>query len=953
MNFLGISRIPIPRLVFKRGAANQAGNTLKYIREIKKQHPDAAVLTQIGGFFELIDEDARNHGPRMGLDVRYRAIAGPNNEKYTFVSSFPVIAFDKYISRLIGRSNQAVPSVTAVTRHKVVILAQKDMDSEDEAQKRPIYQIISPGTITDHAGSPGELYSRLLNSSSSEYCMAVYRDKLTKGNKEEIALAWADLSTGSFFYTRARKTDIATVVEQIDPQEILVEGPSDQWLEDYCVQPRKFPAAQLNNFLDMFRNPEQWNFAVRDATFAELKAICALLEYCRENLCGIGLSFKTPTRVAATPDQNVVRIDSETFEALETFHTRSLVPENRGPVTLWGFLNRAHTSQAKRLAMSWLRRPLIDKQAIEDRHDHVQGLTRNPSALKQLREGFMTEYDGERALQGVISYEPDEWRLRAVCTSSFEVGRRALSALDQFQDPKISEIKVDISNVLNQISKVSTEVLDVLAQGTLESVAIEEDTDGEISEEENEWILFNQGNEQLLSLPEFIFNEDEADSFGGVGDEYDYIAEFSSLAFDSDIAGKRNPFIPTRRRIEDPAKFPPCYNVEAHTELSEMYRNIQQLKSSFLIEYASFSINLAWKFVKPEYVKQTRARLVWHPRYLYCVRITSNHEIMPRLKSRARVLNQNKTVAYISDPTWAGIGLGRDRILDLISELEAGVLAYLTQLVRSSAAEFTKCFDHLAELDVLSSFAQLALDQNLVRPIISDTPDLVISGSRHPVIEYKLQKRAIGVQFVPNDCILGEKEVVSVITGPNMSGKSTFLRQIGTLAIMAQVGSFVAADSAVIGVCDAIFCRLGSYDDLYQGRSAFMVEMLETSALMNGATKRSLALIDEVGRGTGVQEGEAIAYSTIKYLAQQVQCRTLFTTHFGKELFPSISKMPQIQFRKTTVSISKEGTKPAMDIDYKLGPGVSDQSHGLHIARMAGFPAGYLQPRIEGQSPTT
>lgn len=219
-------------------------------------------------------------------------------------------------------------------------------------------------------------------------------------------------------------------------------------------------------------------------------------------------------------------------------------------------------------------------------------------------------------------------------------------------------------------------------------------------------------------------------------------------------------------------------------------------------------------------------------------------------------------------------------------------------------------------------------------------------------VESGLFQRASG--FTSNDCSLGTSEnpKLWMITGPNMGGKSTFLRQVALISIMGQIGSFVPAQSAKLGIVDQIFCRVGAGDDLYRDQSTFMVEMLETTNILRHATSRSLAILDEVGRGTSGRDGLAIAFATLMHLINVNQCRTLFATHFGGELHELLkSRAPPeaIAYYCTDIDFFEEndegpsngelGLSRAFSFSHKLRPGVSTDSHGLRIAVMAGFPA--------------
>ena len=241
----------------------------------------------------------------------------------------------------------------------------------------------------------------------------------------------------------------------------------------------------------------------------------------------------------------------------------------------------------------------------------------------------------------------------------------------------------------------------------------------------------------------------------------------------------------------------------------------------------------------------------------------------------------------------------------------------------------------LAHLDVLQSLAQVAEENGYVKPVVDGSRDLEIREGRHPVLERTLQ----GETFVPNDVNLrqGERELV-VITGPNMAGKSTYIRQTALIVLMAQIGSFVPAERARLGVVDRIFTRVGASDDLIHGNSTFMVEMIETANILNNATDRSLVILDEVGRGTSTFDGLSIAWAITEHLANEIRCRALFATHYH-QLIDLAERLPNTA--NMNVAVREWGD----DIVFlhKIVDGGTDRSYGIHVARLAGLPPSVLR----------
>ena len=232
-----------------------------------------------------------------------------------------------------------------------------------------------------------------------------------------------------------------------------------------------------------------------------------------------------------------------------------------------------------------------------------------------------------------------------------------------------------------------------------------------------------------------------------------------------------------------------------------------------------------------------------------------------------------------------------------------------------------------------TSFAITAVEQNYVCPELNESGDFIVRNGRHPVLEKILP---LGT-YVPNDIELSSSDKTKtqfmILTGPNMAGKSTYMRQNALIAILAQIGSFIPADYAEIGIVDKIFTRVGASDDLTLGKSTFMVEMTETAYILNSATDRSLILIDEIGRGTSTYDGVAIAWSVAEYIAGKVGARCIFATHYH-ELNVMTKTFPQIKNYRITVS-EENG-----EIEFlrKIVPGGASKSYGIQVAKMAGLP---------------
>jgi DNA mismatch repair protein MutS len=268
-------------------------------------------------------------------------------------------------------------------------------------------------------------------------------------------------------------------------------------------------------------------------------------------------------------------------------------------------------------------------------------------------------------------------------------------------------------------------------------------------------------------------------------------------------------------------------------------------------------------------------------------------------------------------------------------ELEHELFLELRELVAAGARRLRGTALALAQIDVLAALAELARDRGYCRPTMVAEPVLKILDARHPVLDVRLTAGT----FVPNDVAASPDEgLMLLITGPNMAGKSTYIRQVALLTLMAQMGSFVPARQATLGVADRIFARVGASDELARGQSTFMVEMTETARILNTATERSLVILDEIGRGTSTYDGVSLAWAIVEYLHDRVGCRTLFATHYHEltDLASSLSRVKNL-------NVAVREWQDDVVFLHKIVDGAADKSYGIHVARLAGVPRDVLE----------
>jgi DNA mismatch repair protein MutS len=266
-------------------------------------------------------------------------------------------------------------------------------------------------------------------------------------------------------------------------------------------------------------------------------------------------------------------------------------------------------------------------------------------------------------------------------------------------------------------------------------------------------------------------------------------------------------------------------------------------------------------------------------------------------------------------------------------EIEQQMFGALCAQVAAASDRLLQLAHAIAALDLFAALAEVALANRYVRPLVDQSPCIEISGGRHPVVELTLRDEP----FVPNDVCLSTDAAIHVLTGPNMAGKSTFLRQVALITLMAQIGSFVPAERAQIGVVDRIFTRIGASDEIHRGQSTFMVEMVETANILNHATSRSLLILDEIGRGTSTYDGLAIAWAVVEYIHNHpgLRAKTLFATHYH-ELTDLAERLPHVV--NYNVAVDDSGNGEDVVFLRRIVPGKADRSYGVHVARMAGLP---------------
>jgi DNA mismatch repair protein MutS len=346
-------------------------------------------------------------------------------------------------------------------------------------------------------------------------------------------------------------------------------------------------------------------------------------------------------------------------------------------------------------------------------------------------------------------------------------------------------------------------------------------------------------------------------------------------------------------------------------------RQIGQNSNQWLAEYQS---RLASETTIPS------LRVGYNKIFGYYIEVTDAHRPkIPQVWTRKQTVKNAERYITEDLKKFETEALGaQDRAIALEQQLFERVRQELLEHVPT----FSELAQGLARLDVLTSLGVLARDRRYCKPQITETRELEIIEGRHPVLE-----QTLGSEFVANDLKLTEADTLALITGPNMAGKSTYIRQVALLTLMAQIGSYIPARSATIGIADRIFARIGASDEIHSGQSTFMVEMIETANILNNATDHSLVILDEIGRGTSTLDGLSLAWAIAEHIAADVRCRTLFATHYH-ELTDLAARFTGVK----NLNVAVREWEDQVVFLHRIVEGGTDRSYGIHVARLAGVP---------------
>jgi len=767
--------------------------------ELCEQYDEELLLFQVGDFYEAFCEAAETVARKCEITLTKRE---DSTGEYA-MAGIPIDNAESYVDRLLDAG------------YRVAIADQvQEPEETTGVVDRAVTRIVTPGTLTE---------DELLETDRNNYVAALAAGETT-------GLAVLDVSTGDFYATSA--AGAATIEDELgrfDPSEAIVgpDAPASVLAEGCVVSPydrEAFDRERAREVLSTY-------FGAPDrllATDSEVRACGALLAYAEYARAGENDRLDYLNHLTRYDPREYMLLDAVALESLELFEHRAV--GGRQEATLAGVVDETASALGRRELDDWLRRPLIDREAIGRRHDAVGELRERVRIREGLHDELRDVYDIERLISRISRGRANARDLRSLAETLGVVGRLR----DLLADADCGRL-CDLRESLDPLAEIRT----------LIGEAIRDDPAREITE-------------------------------GGV----------IQPSYDEDLARLRE----TER---------------------EGKAWVDGLEASERERTGIDSLKVGHNAVHGYYIEVTDANLD---------RVPDDYERRQTLKNAERYYTP-------------ALKEREDEILRAESradELEYELFCGVRSTVAGESERVQALAETLAELDVLVSFATVAAEHDYTRPVVGDDAGPTVDGihveaGRHPVVEQT------ETEFVPNDTHLDADRHVAVLTGPNMSGKSTYMRQVALIVVLAQAGSFVPAASARLGIVDRIFTRVGASDDIAGGRSTFMVEMSELATILDHATEQSLVLLDEVGRGTSTADGRAIAQAVTEHLHDEIGALTLFATHHHDltAVAADLDRACNLYFRTSR-------TDDGVVFEHAVEPGTADASYGVEVAATAG-----------------
>ncbi|KAL4069487.1 muts domain V-domain-containing protein [Scleroderma citrinum] len=772
-----------------------------------------------------------------------------------------------------------------VLQHKRFVAMCEEFPHYQTGQKpafeRRVVRVITPGTLIDEP---------FLNHYENNYLLAIAPESNISDGTEDshsFGLAWIDVSTGEFFTKTIPSESLKDHLAQICPREIVL--PKE--LKNQLNHPARRAIEDEDIFISYSTQPpssEPRSFAADNALLeADLPSVTYTTRESEAidiltSYMGANLLEHMPK--LSTPSQegseDRMQIDSHTIKALEI---RESTREGGLTGSLLSVVKRTVTSSGTRFLVRRLCSPSTSVREIESRQALVEFFYTRPFLCNDVVQMLRECEDASRIVQRFLLSKGEPRDLLSI-NRTIEIWISIQKRLELERQMETSE--------RGSLIRSEWEGIDALVSGIAD--------------------LQSLSRRIALALHDIeLLDSVEAPS-------------------EDDLAQEE--------KVTQAVTYNGVYKWTVRPEFSDQLTTLHESLNDLLNCRRTMERDLQLSSGAPSLTLRTSPAQGMH------VHIARAKRDQGKIKSSSDFvsISENASTSSFFYQPWSQLGNQMVETTTAISNAEKEIFNTLRNEVKAFSTQLRRNARIMDELDVTIGFANLATELRLVRPIIKDDATYEVIDGRHPTVELGLLTS--GRVFTPNSISIRPNSRLHIITGPNMAGKSTFLRQTALIAILAQTGSFVPAENAVIGVVDRLFSRVGAKDDLFRDRSTFMVEMLETAEILRRATPRSLVIMDEVGRGTTVRDGLAIAFATVHYLVVHSRCRALFATHFheladllaySKDNHHGDGIFSGVGFFCTDVD---ETVDDYFTYSHRLRPGVNRDSHGLKVAQLAGMP---------------
>ena len=880
---------------------------IQQARNNMRKFENCVVLTRVGGFYELYLGQAEDFGPLLGLKVASkRTSVGP-----VAMAGFPFYQLDRFLKVLVQDHSKYVAISEEFPND-----ASGKLRSGGLMFDRKVTRVVTPGTLVDE---------KFMDPYENNFLLAIHWQPDAQGESpnqdlstrtsnpdlrtsplltQRIGLAWVDLSTGEFYTESTSVSALPSELARIGAREIVLQEPVDpqhrrallEVLGHYSVlvswQPAPDAYLSLEEWTPALEAPVQEADALKLSN-EELIAGSVLLNYSRARLIGQGLKLQPPIKRS---ENEHVGIDKSSMRGLEVLRTSGDATRG-GKGSLLHSVRRTVTESGARLLRERISSPSTSLSVINQRLDLAQQFIEDATLRESVVALLKRTFDSQRIVQRFSLGRGDADDLVSLLQTITITNTISQKLVDSATSVDDSSEKLALEQALRAMqARLYLKEPNALASRI--SSAIDEDAlQASHSREQAESATF-------VSMAQGVLQSE--------GEEPDFQAMAQVMRAKAGIKAGNEP------NVEEEETW--IMRKTASKTLEKLHAELARLRQE--------KVTLASHLKKASGAQSLTLR--WTPALGYICHVKGkdvNTSAEPF--QSARSVNSRSTRSIFLKE-WTTLGGQIDQMKMQIRAEEQQVFHSLREDVIRNLIKLRRNAAVLDELDVACSSATLAIEENLVRPIINGATRHKIVGGRHPTVKLGLEEQ--GRMFVTNDCFLGGKERVWFVSGPNMAGKSTFLRQNALISILAQVGCFVPAEHAEIGIVDQIFSRIGAADNLYHDQSTFMVEMLETAQILRRATPRSFVIMDEVGRGTTPTDGIAVGFACLHHLLNVNKCRTLFATHFH-DLADMTSTWDGIGFYCTDVREDSDGSFRYV---HKLRNGVNHRSHALKVAHLAG-----------------